>query len=100
MFLQCLEPTQRKIPISFSALQPTSAMDQLDLSGKKKKGELTKREVQVLWQMAQGKSSKEISNALYISNATVRTHIQRILNKLEVHSRLEAVLKALREILL
>ena len=55
---------------------------------------LTKRERQVLALLGQGLSTKEIARQLTISEATVRNHIQNILNKLGLHSRLEAALYA------
>ena len=55
---------------------------------------LTLREVEVLEGLASGLSQKEIAQNLIISPKTVGTHIQRILFKLEVHSRAEAVAAA------
>lgn len=52
---------------------------------------LTRRELQVLRQLAAGRSTEDIVAELEISRATVRNHISRCLKKLEVHSRIEAV---------
>lgn len=52
---------------------------------------LTDREREVLYLLAQGLSTSEVASSLSISSTTVRNHIQNILNKLQVHSRLEAV---------
>jgi PAS domain S-box-containing protein len=52
---------------------------------------LTEREREVLSLLAQGLSTQDIAQSLSISSATVRNHIQNILSKLQVHSRLEAV---------
>lgn len=57
---------------------------------------LSAREQQVLEQMAQGHSNAEIGRALFITEATVKTHVNNILNKLEVHDRTQAVTTALR----
>lgn len=57
---------------------------------------LTAREVEVLRTLAQGSSTREIADTLSISVATVRTHIQNILEKLDVHSQVQAVAAALR----
>ncbi len=57
---------------------------------------LTEREVEVLRLLADGASSREIADSLFISVTTVRTHVQNILRKLEVHSQLQAVSLALR----
>jgi two-component system response regulator FixJ len=55
---------------------------------------LTLREVEVLTGLANGFSQKQIAQQLIISPKTVGTHIQRILFKLDVHSRAEAVAAA------
>jgi len=52
---------------------------------------LTKREYQVLSLLAQGTDTDAIATQLVIGKSTVRNHIERILHKLGVHSRLEAV---------
>jgi len=46
--------------------------------------------------VADGTGTSEIADTLFISVATVRNHVQNILRKLEVHSKLEAVAVALR----
>jgi DNA-binding NarL/FixJ family response regulator len=58
---------------------------------------LTKRERQVLNLLASGVQQNEIAERLVISPTTVATHIQRILPKLGVHSRAEAVARAHRD---
>ncbi len=57
---------------------------------------LTRREKEVLRLLVAGKSNEKIAEELYISQNTVRTHIQNILSKLSVHSKLEAVAFAIR----
>jgi len=57
--------------------------------------QLTKREAEILSQLAKGSLYKEIADHMNISLDTVRTHLQHIYNKLQVHSRHEAVLKFL-----
>lgn len=52
---------------------------------------LTSREYQVLSLLTQGMDTDAIASALVIGKPTVRNHVQRILHKLNVHSRLEAV---------
>ena len=61
---------------------------------------LTERELQVLALLATGASTTEISSRLSISTATVRNHVHHVLDKLGVHSRLEAATLALRHGLL
>lgn len=57
---------------------------------------LTDREKEVLALLVAGKSNRDIADTLFISSNTVRTHIQNILSKLSVHSKLEAVAFAIR----
>jgi DNA-binding NarL/FixJ family response regulator len=57
---------------------------------------LTPRELEVLRLLANGLGQKKIAQALFITPKTVATHIQRILAKLDVHSRAEAVAYAHR----
>jgi DNA-binding NarL/FixJ family response regulator len=61
---------------------------------------LTERELQVLKLVAQGGSNREIAEQLFISENTVKNHVRNILEKLHLHSRMEAVVYAVREKLL
>jgi DNA-binding NarL/FixJ family response regulator len=58
--------------------------------------QLTSREIQILQAIAQGSSTREVAESLFISQLTVQTHVKNILAKLGVHSKLEAVTFALR----
>ena len=58
---------------------------------------LSKREREVLQQLASGARYKEIADSLSISMDTVRKHLQSIYQKLQVHSRTEAVVKFLKQ---
>ncbi len=58
--------------------------------------ELSDRELEVLRLVGQGMSNQEISTALTISESTVKTHINRILSKLEVKDRTQAAIIALK----
>lgn len=58
---------------------------------------LTQRELEVLQLVAQGLDNQEIADKLVISEATVRTHVSNILGKLQLASRTQAALYALRE---
>jgi two-component system NarL family response regulator len=58
---------------------------------------LTGRELEVLKLVAQGMSNKEIAAELFISENTVKNHVRNILEKLHLHSRMEAVVYAVRE---
>jgi DNA-binding NarL/FixJ family response regulator len=59
--------------------------------------QLRPRETEVLRAVARGMSNKEIASELCISERTVQSHMVRIFQKLQVSSRTEAVLRALRE---
>jgi DNA-binding NarL/FixJ family response regulator len=58
---------------------------------------LTEREMQVLKLVAKGMSNREIADNLFISENTVKNHVRSILEKLHLHSRMEAVVYAVRE---
>jgi len=64
--------------------------------GKRLLGQLTSREIQVIQGIADGTSTAELANFFHISPFTVQTHVKNILAKLGVHSKLEAVVFALR----
>ena len=61
---------------------------------------LTDREMQVLRLVARGMANKDIAVELFISENTVKNHVRNILEKLQLHSRMEAVVYAVREKLL
>lgn len=58
--------------------------------------ELTKRELDVLKEIAKGKSNKEIASSLFITEKTVKTHVSNLLAKLELADRTQAALYAVR----
>jgi DNA-binding NarL/FixJ family response regulator len=60
-------------------------------------GALTKRERDVLILVANGRSNREIANELTISERTARTHVSNVLRKLQLSSRTQAALVAVRE---
>ena len=62
-----------------------------------RKPTLTGREVEVIQLIADGQTSREIGEKLFISENTVKNHVRNILDKLGLHSRNEAVMYALRE---
>ncbi|UXR70997.1 response regulator transcription factor [Staphylococcus sp. IVB6238] len=56
---------------------------------------LSKRETEVLKEMAKGKTNKEIADVLFVSEKTIKTHVSHILSKLEVTDRTQAALYAM-----
>jgi DNA-binding NarL/FixJ family response regulator len=58
---------------------------------------LTHRELDILKLVARGRLNREIASELFISENTVRNHIRNILDKLQMHSRMEAAMYAVRQ---
>jgi DNA-binding NarL/FixJ family response regulator len=58
--------------------------------------QLTKRELDVLKEIAKGKSNKEIASTLFITEKTVKTHVSNLLAKLELADRTQAALFAVK----
>jgi DNA-binding NarL/FixJ family response regulator len=58
---------------------------------------LTEREMEVLRLVARGLNNRDIAKELFISENTVKNHVRNILEKLQIHSRMEAVMIAVRE---
>jgi DNA-binding NarL/FixJ family response regulator len=81
--------TTRRLIDRFAPMLPTGASDpETDLSG------LTVREREVLTLIAQGLSNAEIGDRLFVSEATVKTHVGRVLSKLGLRDRVQAVVFA------
>jgi DNA-binding NarL/FixJ family response regulator len=80
--------TTRRLIDQFAALLPggEQAPDHL--------AELTEREREVLTLVAQGLSNAEIAQRLFVSEATVKTHVGRVLAKLDLRDRVQAVVYA------
>jgi DNA-binding NarL/FixJ family response regulator len=72
------------------------ALSRRDVSSRKTLELLTPRELQVLNALAEGLSTGEICDRLIIAPNTLRTHVQNIMTKMRVHSKLEAVAFAIR----
>jgi DNA-binding NarL/FixJ family response regulator len=84
-----LSPSVTRRVIDRMAQQPTP-----DLSNQTKLGELSAREREVLELVAGGLSNREIAAELVIEQATVRSHIRRILMKLDLRDRVQIVIFA------
>jgi NarL family two-component system response regulator LiaR len=92
----------RKVNRGEPSLHPTVAKMVLEEIGQPVKQPLTpepltEREVDVVRLVAQGLSNRQIADQLVIGEATVRTHVGNILNKLHLANRVQATLYALRE---
>lgn len=83
-----LSPTITRRLIEQFANQPAATADPTVFS------ELTEREHDVLMCIARGLSNAEISETLFVSEATVKTHVSRVLSKLDVRDRVQAVVLA------
>jgi two-component system NarL family response regulator len=93
MFFEELESAIRKVH-GGARLIPGSVAERL--AARMSSTELTSRELEVLRQIVDGKSNKEIANELSISEATVKSHINNILSKLGVSDRTQAATRALQ----
>lgn len=69
---------------------------QSDLVRQRSPQELTNRELEVVQQVAQGRSNQEIAEVLVISEKTVKTHISNILGKLQLEDRTQLAIYALK----
>jgi DNA-binding NarL/FixJ family response regulator len=84
-----LSPSVTRTVIRRMARQPTPEIGSSDLLE-----HLTRREREVLEQLACGRSNSEIAEALVIEESTVKTHVKRILMKLGLRDRIQAVIFA------
>ncbi len=91
----------RRLAAGETLISPEELAEMLHLAGESREArasieQLTRREFQVLKALGEGLSNKEIAERLHMSVDTERTHMMNILNKLGVHSRLQALLFAAR----
>ena len=84
-----LSPSVTRRVIDRMAQQPSP-----DLSDQAKLDELTPREKEVLDLLARGMSNREIAAALVVEESTIRSHVKRILMKLDLRDRVQAVIFA------
>jgi len=95
----------RRLRSGEALLSPAEVIEMLRMVSRKRQEEyaakraiekLTPREKQVLMALGEGLDSKDIAEKLHITVETERTHMVNILNKLDVHSRLQALVFAAR----
>jgi two-component system nitrate/nitrite response regulator NarL len=91
---------ERAFDTGLSGQGPRGASARVSLEPEYLRGLLTFREREVLQMIMEGESAKQMARTLAISLSTVRTHVQSVLVKLGVHSRLEAASIAARSGLL
>jgi DNA-binding NarL/FixJ family response regulator len=84
-----LSPSVTRIVLERLARQPTPTPESTG-----QLAELTSRELQVLELIARGQSNREIAGTLVIEESTVKTHVKRILLKLDLRDRIQAVIFA------
>jgi DNA-binding NarL/FixJ family response regulator len=99
LYRSILEVTKGGAPMTPSiALKALNLLRNPDLAISQPKEmdeiKLTKRETEILMQLSKGLNYNAISDNLIISPSTVRKHIENIYKKLQVHSKMEAVMKA------
>ena len=80
--------TRRMLARVIAAVAPTHARQPREVD------ELTEREREVLVLVAQGNSNQEIADSLHVSEATVKTHVSHVLDKLGLRDRVQAVVLA------
>jgi len=85
-----------KVVVSESLTPYLDCLDQED-NVREKLTSLTRRENEILQEIAKGLSNKEISENLFISEGTVKVHVKSLLKKLDVKSRVEAAILYLEQ---
>ena len=90
----------RKAHEGESVIEPTllaAMLARMRRGAGKPRAQLSCRELEVLVRLGQGVATKDIADQLVVSVHTVRSHVQNLMMKLDAHSKLEAVAKAVRQ---
>ncbi|MEZ0089008.1 LuxR C-terminal-related transcriptional regulator [Streptacidiphilus sp. EB129] len=100
--IDVLDGALRRVASGELFIEPVLALETIRHARSRRNGPsepfrwLTQRELEVLRRLTQGDGTTEIAHALSMTTNTARTHVQSVLDKLGVHSRLEAVALANR----
>lgn len=81
-----------KVVNALNSMKPASDTKNKDSEKKKLLGTLTPRELEVAKHILEGKSNKEISKDLFVTEGTVKNYVSKILEKLEIKSRSELII--------
>jgi PAS domain S-box-containing protein len=100
LLVHVMRPSGREDEARAAAAPPRTTLEAARVSPDARARRLSPREVEVLGMMAAGHPTPAIAARLHISHLTARNHIQNILDKLEVHSKTEAVAFAFQKHLL
>ena len=84
-------------PITRRLIERYAQQGTLGARASGKLAELTPRELEVLTEIARGRSNAEIAAEMYLSEATIKTHVSRILGKLDLRDRVQAVVLSYEE---
>jgi two-component system, NarL family, response regulator LiaR len=91
--LKLSKPKTKTVIVEKTVYQPAAVDFSLNQAALREMG-LSTRELEVLQLLAKGHSNKNIAEQLYVSLNTVKTHCSKIFEKMEVHSRMQAIEKA------
>jgi NarL family two-component system response regulator LiaR len=94
VLLSAVRAAARRQPMIDPSVAGTALRDLVQ--GGPPQDQLTEREIAVLRQLAHGRANREIAEALFISEETVKTHIGNILSKLHLSRRMQALIYALK----
>ena len=84
------------MPLAATSPGPVSTNLTMSHSNEEQLVKLTKREIEVLTLVVQGRSSKEVADSLFVSKRTVDFHLANIYDKLHVSNRVQAFRRATR----
>ena len=89
-----LEMVVRDFVVSNTGLPADQAVAMIASRTSARESDLSAREIEILAFLAKGGTTRSIADQLHISSTTVNNHVQRILRKLDAHTRLEAIRRA------